>query len=70
MGALGVAILAKNSKKETEFNFNIEEIKFETKGKNCHGCANQCEIISVMRNNKIIDSWGNRCERGTKLIKN
>lgn len=64
MGALGVAILAKESKKEIEFSFDIEEINFETKGIDCRGCANNCEIICVSKNNKIIDSWGNRCEKG------
>ena len=68
MGALGVAILAKKSKTEKKFNFNIEDIKFETIGTNCHGCANNCEIIKVLRNEKIIDAWGNRCERGTIKI--
>ena len=68
LGALGVAILAKNSHKETKFDFNIQNILFETKGINCHGCANQCEIISVVKDHKVIDSWGNRCERG--MIKN
>ncbi len=69
MGALGSAILARNSKIEKEFDFNIENIKFETKGFNCHGCANQCEIICVKRNNQIIDAWGNRCEKGQLKIK-
>ncbi len=64
MGALGVAILAKKSKIEKPFTFDIEDINFETKGIECHGCANNCEIICVSRNNQIIDSWGNRCERG------
>ena len=64
MGALGVAILAKESKDEREFNFDIENINFETKGLNCKRCANNCEIICVYKNNKIIDAWGNRCERG------
>ena len=64
MGALGVAILAKKSGKETPFSFDIEEVTFETKGRNCHGCANHCEIIYVKRNDKIIDAWGNRCEKG------
>ena len=64
MGALGVAILAKKSRKETDFSFDIEDVNFETKGINCKGCSNNCEIICVSRNNKIIDSWGNRCERG------
>ena len=69
MGALGVAILAKQTGKETPFSFDIEEISFETKGINCHGCANCCEIIYVSRNNKILDSWGNRCERGQLKVK-
>ena len=64
MGALGVAILAKKSKKEIDFSFDIEEVNFETKGINCHGCSNNCEIICVKRDEKIIDAWGNRCEKG------
>ena len=64
MGALGVAILAKKSNIEKKFDFNILDIKFETKGNNCCGCSNNCEIITVLKNNKIIDAWGNRCERG------
>lgn len=69
MGALGVAILAKNSKKESIFDFNIENIKFETRGINCNRCSNNCEIISIYRNNKIIDAWGNRCERGAIKVR-
>ena len=64
MGALGVAILSKKSKKENEFSFDIEDVNFETKGINCHGCSNNCEIICVSKNKKIIDAWGNRCEKG------
>ena len=60
MGALGVAILAKKSKKEKKFDFNIENVVFETKGINCNGCSNKCEIIQVIRDNELIDSWGNR----------
>ena len=65
MGALGIAILAKKSKKEKIFSFNIENTKFETKGLNCHKCPNNCEIMCVYKNENIIDSWGNRCERGS-----
>lgn len=64
MGALGVAILAMRGGREEVFSFDIENVSFETKGINCHGCANCCEIICVKRNNKIIDSWGNRCWKG------
>ena len=70
MGALGAAILAKDSKDERKFSFDIEDIKFETKGIDCHGCANNCEIICVSKNNKIIDAWGNRCEKGGLKVNN
>lgn len=63
MGALGVSILSKKEK-EIEFSFDIEDIVFETRGFECSGCANNCEIIRVMRNKEIIDSWGNRCSKG------
>ena len=63
MGALGVAILSKKEK-EISFNFNIIDIAFETKAKECNGCPNHCEIITIKKDDKILDSWGNRCERG------
>lgn len=69
MGALGVAILAMRSGVEKVFDFNVLDIKFETKGNNCRGCSNNCEVIMVLRDNKIIDAWGNRCERGQVRIK-
>lgn len=67
-GALGVAILSR-AEEEIDFSFDIEDIIFETKGIECKGCSNNCEIIKVMRDNKIIDSWGNRCPRGELVHK-
>ena len=67
MGALGVAILAKNSEIEKEFSFDIENIDFETVGTYCRGCSNNCEIINVIQNGDLLDSWGNRCEVGEKF---
>ena len=64
MGCLGVAVLAKNSGKEQLFDFNIQEIDFVTKGKECDKCSNNCEIIYVYRDGEALDYWGNRCERG------
>ena len=69
MGALGVAILARKSGKTQEFNFNITNITFITKGFNCKGCSNNCEIVSVLKDNKVLDSWGNRCEKGALVQK-
>ena len=68
LGALGAAILAKKSKKEIDFDFNVVDISFETRGVNCCGCSNGCEIVCVIKNNKMIDSWGNRCERGNMKV--
>lgn len=64
MGALGVAILAKKSLIEKPFSFDIIEKSFITEEKKCHGCSNNCEIICVKVDNKLVDSWGNRCEKG------
>lgn len=69
MGALGIAILAKRSRIEKPFNFDIDNLEFETKGLECHGCPNYCEIICALINRNIIDSWGNKCEKGSLLVK-
>lgn len=67
-GALGVAILS-NAEDEIDFSFDIEDIIYETKGIECKGCSNNCEIIEVIKDKKIIDSWGNRCPKGELIHK-
>lgn len=67
MGALGIAILAKKNKTDKEYNLNIENVKFVTKTSECKGCSNNCEILKIFKDNKLIDNWGNRCD---KYIKN
>lgn len=67
MGALGTAILALNSGIEKLFDFNIINTKFDTKATTCNCCPNNCEVISVKRDNRLIDSWENRCVRGSVL---
>ena len=64
IGALGTAILAKNSKNPRPFDFRISEADFQTKGINCDKCANHCEVIAVYQDEKLIDAWGNKCDRG------
>jgi len=63
MGAIGVAILSSKDNSNKEFNLNINNIKFETKGVECKGCSNNCEIVRIFKNNKLIDSFGNRCDK-------
>ena len=67
MGAIGVAILSKKEP-EINFDFTITESDFKTNSNYCHGCPNNCEVIIVKKDKKIIDSWGNRCEKG-QIIK-
>jgi len=64
MGALGAAVLAKNSGKEQAFDFNIQDVAFVTKGRECDKCSNNCEVIYIYRDDEVLDIWGNRCDRG------
>ena len=66
MGALGAAILARRGSKRQDFDFSVENMDFRTREAGCGGCSNQCEIICVYRGDELIDSWGNRCERGAQ----
>ena len=63
------AILARKTGIKKEFNFKIKDANFETSGIECKGCPNHCEIIVVKKDNKILDSWGNRCDKGALKIK-
>ena len=67
MGALGVAILARKGSKRQVFDFSVENMDFCTRESSCGGCSNHCEIICVYRGDQMIDSWGNRCERGARV---
>lgn len=65
MGALGVAILARNQGGGGQkFGFDICEVEFETVGRECGRCPNNCEIICFYRDGILIDAWGNRCANG------
>mgnify|MGYP001149238402 CR=1 FL=1 len=66
-GALGVAILAMKEEVKTMFNFNVKDVKFETKGKECKKCTNHCEVIHVYKGENLIDAWGNKCDNGVML---
>lgn len=67
MGAIGVAILSKEEK-ECDFHFEVLDHEFTTTGTNCHRCPNGCEIVCIKKDDKLIDAWGNRCEKGQVKI--
>lgn len=70
MGALGVAILSKTANKEKQklnFDFNIQEVQYQTLGKECSGCSNHCEIVHIYKEKTLIDKMGGRCDIGNKM---
>lgn len=64
MGAIGAAILAQRGKKRREFDFSAEHVDFYTREANCGKCSNNCEIVCAYCNGELVESWGNRCEKG------
>lgn len=68
MGALGVAILSKDSKQKEKFDFNITDFNFTTSGYECTKCANNCEIVRFYKDSELIDAWGNKCENGVNYL--
>ena len=64
MGCYGAAILALGCGIEKPFSFDVAEMEFVTREVVCPNCPNHCEVICVYRDGELIDSWGNRCERG------
>ena len=65
MGAVGIAILAKNNKLNEGYNLDINNISFETKGSECTLCPNNCEVLKFYKESELIDTWGNRCPKGS-----
>jgi len=63
MGALGIAVLAKQNKTQKIHDLNIKNIKFDTIGQECNGCSNNCEILKIYKNDKLIEAIGSKCGR-------
>lgn len=61
MGAYGIAILSHTYEIEKVYDLNVKDLKFETRGMECGGCSNNCEIIKIFKNDELIDSVGSRC---------
>ena len=61
MGAYGVALLAKKNKTGKVYDKNLTDISFITKGQECVGCSNNCELIKIYKDNILVDTWGSKC---------
>ncbi|MDZ4178752.1 MAG: acyl-CoA dehydratase activase [Coriobacteriia bacterium] len=69
MGAIGVALVARECGREAAFDFGVREVAFETRGDECGGCANECEVVVALREGEFIDGWGNRCAKGVERVR-
>jgi len=73
MGAVGSAILAKEyyeKGNKTKFlGFNIADLSFNTKTIDCSGCSNRCEVVEMLRENKPIGFFGDRCGKWSEKVK-
>lgn len=67
MGAIGAALLAREKTEKTgrtSFRgFDAAALDFKTGSFVCHHCSNNCEVISMKLNGKVIANWGGRCSR-------
>lgn len=65
MGALGAAILAKEETVltgKTNFRgFAAADLDICAKSKECTGCPNRCEIVSIINGRQVLARWGDRC---------
>ena len=61
-----MSILSRKEKK-VNFSFDITQSNFNTNSVYYGGCPNNYEIICVKKDNILIDSWGNRCDRSKRI---
>jgi len=68
-GAVGAAMLAREAweegrVKKTAFRgFDVAHRLLEARGFDCGNCPNQCEIIELFEDGKLVARWGGRCGR-------
>jgi predicted CoA-substrate-specific enzyme activase len=66
-GAIGVALLAYNNVCDGTTKFKgWRHGEFAVRPRVCHHCENECELFTLVQNNKPTAMWGGRCERGNK----
>jgi len=66
IGAIGAALLAREkimeTGQETNFRgFNLVKKAYRTRGFECDGCPNHCEVVEIFVENQLVARWGDRC---------
>lgn len=72
MGALGAAILAKETvakKEESSFKgLSLIKARFTTSSFECKGCPNVCEVIELHEDGNLKARWGDKCNKWTDAV--
>jgi predicted CoA-substrate-specific enzyme activase len=65
MGAIGVAKLVKKARPlQTQFRgFDLLQRLCSTRGFECSECGNQCEVVQLIVDQRVVACWGDLCER-------
>lgn len=61
MGAIGIAILSRKKGSNKVYSWDMKDIKFETKGIECQGCSNNCELLKIYKDDILIETTGSKC---------
>ena len=61
MGAIGIAILPRKKGSNKVYSWDMKDIKFETKGIECQGCSNNCELLKIYKDDILIETTGSKC---------
>ena len=61
MGAIGIAILSRKKGSNKFYSWDMKDIKFETKGIECQGCSNNCELLKIYKDDILIETTGSKC---------
>lgn len=72
MGAVGVAILAKDEVKlkgHSKFRgMEISETNYAVKGFECKDCSNMCEVVEIYSDESLIARYGDRCGKWANTL--
>lgn len=74
MGAWGAALLAQEKMGTGKYGpskfrgFQASELDYEASSFDCQGCPNQCEVVGISMEGKVIARWGDRCGRWESML--
>ncbi|MFZ5754588.1 MAG: acyl-CoA dehydratase activase [Bacillota bacterium] len=70
MGAVGCAYLAKEATRNKPTNFKgweAADYAFRPTSFECKACPNNCEVIQIFENEKLVARWGDRCGKWSNV---